>query len=335
VDCYLGEENRIDLSFLEKREAWLPNTGIYLELILKGVYHDSVNFKIEGNKEEVLISRYSWNRFFLNLRESGKVVFSVIVGGEEVASKEFEFKVVKLDVPLALSVPNLLIHPVADIRYFANRLSENLVNMTRFVLFTPGFLEKLGEGGIPSKEFYKYYDMIFSILTERGLSLVVTPFGDIVYALEFVKTRGKELLWDFVERSKRHDVIWDFTTGLRKKELGGLLDSVWNNFREDISYAVFPDMVDRIGGEGFSYIFEEFSVRGTPSTNDRGLKVARLEKFQSSFYSVRSFSKRAVENGWGTELAMDVPFRQLRSFKFSLGKALVKGYFDAKGQVDS
>lgn len=327
-DVYLGDENRIDLSFLEKRETWLPNTGIYLEFILKGVYHEKVDFKVEGEKNKVLVSRYSWNRFFLNLKDSGEVTFSVLLGDEVLVEKKLQFNVAHLHVPLAMSVPNLLVHPVSDIRYFANRLSENLVNLTRFTLFTPGFLEKLSDG-VPTKEFYKYYEMLFAILTERGITLVVSPYGDIVYALDFIKEAGKDILWEFVERGKRYNIVWDFTSGLRQKELGGLLDSVWNKFREDVVYSVFPTMVDRIGGEGFSYIFQEYSIKDIPPQNDRGIKVARLNKLPPSFYSVRSFSKRAVESGWGVELVTEVPFRQLRNFKYSLCKAMVRGYFDA------
>ena len=332
VDCYLGEDNRIDLSFLEQRKAWLPGTGIYLEFILKGIYNKSINFKVEGGRDEVLVSRYSWNRFFLNLKKSGDVSFTVLMDGEEVVEKTMHFNVVNIEVPLVLSVPNLLIHPVADVRYFANRLSENLINTTRFVLFTPGLLEK--HGGSPSKEFFKFYEMLFSILTERGITLIVSPYGDMVYALDFVKEAGKDILWEFVELGKKYKVIWDFTSGLRKKELAGLLDSVWNRFKEDVSYAVFPDLVDKVGGEGFSYIIEEYKQKGTPPVNDKGIKIAKMAHPAMNFYTVRSFTRRAVESNWGVELSIPVPFKQLRNFKYSLGRAIIRGYADAKDLKD-
>jgi len=330
ADVYLGEENRIDLSFLEKREAWLPGTGIYLEFILKGVYDKNINFKIEGNKEEVMISRYSWNRYFLNLRESGDVTFRVLCDGEEIASKVMHFNIMNINVPLSVSVPNLMAHPVSDIRYFANRLSENMVNMTRFILFSPGFLEKLDENMKPSREFFKFYEMIFSILTERGLSLVITPYADMVYSLDFVKEQGKDILWEFVERGKKFNIVWDFTSGLRHKELGGLLDSVWNKFKEEVDYAVMPHMVEKIGGEGFACVIETFGPKDIPSYNDKGVKIARLLRPTTNYYALRSFTTRFVENNWGVELAVNVPFKQLRSFKYALGKAIHEGYRNAK-----
>lgn len=330
VDVYLGEESRIDLSFLEKREAWLPGTGIYLEFILKGVYDKNINFKVEGDREEVMISRYSWNRYFLNLRSSGEVVFRVLCDGEEVVSKSMHFKVVGIDVPLLVSVPNLLAHPVSDIRYFANRLSENMINATRFTLFSPGFLEKLDSNMKPSKEFFKFYEMIFSILTERGISLVVTPYADMVYSLDFVKEEGKELLWEFVARGKKFNIVWDFTSGLRHKELGALLDSVWNKYKEETGYAVLPHMVEKIGGEGFAYVVQPFGPKEIPAPNEKGVKVARLRKPQANFYTLRSFTSCAVENNWGMEFVIDVPFKQLRTFKYSLLKAIYQGYRDVK-----
>lgn len=334
ADVYLGEDSRIDLAFLEQRDAWLPGTGIYLEFILKGVYHEKINFVIQGEEDEVLVSRYSWNRFFLNLRKSGKVRFAVVEGDNVAVEKEMFFKVENIEVPVAYSVSNLLTHSVADIRYFANRLSENLVNTTRFTLFTPSFLERTsGRGGL-TREFFKFYEMIFSILTERGISLIVSPYGDIVYALDFIKDTGKEVLWEFVNLGKKYDIVWDFTAGLRVKELGGLVDSVWNRFQEDARYAVYSSMVDRVGGEGFACMIEEFNQDETPPENEKGVKIARLPQgvaqYESSFYKLRQFTKRAVENNWGVELCLEVPFKHLRQVKYSLGRAMIQGYRDAK-----
>lgn len=330
ADVYIGEDNRIDLSFLERREAWLPGTGIYLEFILKGVYDKNINFKVEGNREEVMISRYSWNRFFLNLHNSGEVAFRVLCDGEEVVSKSMYFKVVNADVPLSVSVSNLMAHPVSDIRYFANRLSENMINTTRFTLFSPGFLEKLDNDMRPSKEFFKFYEMIFSILTERGISLVVTPYADMVYALDFIKEEGKEILWEFVDRGKKFNIVWDFTSGLRAKELGSLLDSVWNKFKEEVDYAVLPSMIGKVGGEGFAHVIEDYEPKETPSLNDKGIKIARLTSPSINLLALRSFTSRSVENNWGVELAVDVPFKQMRNFKYSLVRALHQGYKDAR-----
>lgn len=330
ADVYLGEDNRIDLDFLEKRSAWLPGTGIYLEFILKGIYDKKINFVVKGDKEEILISRYTWNRFFLNLRQSGKVNFMIMEGDEVVTAKELFFKVVEIDVPIVYSVTNLLSHPVSDIRYFANRLSENLVNTTRFILFTPSFLERVTSKGIVTKEFLKFYEMIFSILTERGISLIISPYGDIIYTLDFIKDAGKEVLWQFVDMGKKYNIVWDFTSGLRAKELGGLVDSVWGHFQEDVKYAVFDNMVERVGGEGFSYLIKNFNYKETPPENEKGVKIARLSQLSTNFYTLRMFANRAVLNNWGVELCTEVPFRQLRRIKYSLGKALVQGYKDAR-----
>lgn len=330
VDVFLGEDSRIDLTFLEQRSAWLPGTGIYLEFILKGIYHEEINFMVQGDKEEILVSRYSWNRFFLNLRQSGNVNFTVLEGDEVVAEKTLFFQVEDIDVPIVYSVSNLLSHPVSDIRYFANRLSENLVNTTRFTLFTPSFLERVTAKGVLSKEFLKFYEMIFSILTERGISLIISPYGDIVYALDFIKDVGKEVLWQFVDLGKKYNIVWDFTAGLRAKELGGLVDSVWQHFGEDTHYAVFPDIVDKVGGEGFSYLIKNFHYKETPPENDRGVKIARLVNSSTNFYNLRMFAKEAVLNNWGVELCVDAPFKQLRRVKYSLGKALIQGYKDAR-----
>jgi hypothetical protein len=335
VDVYLGEDKRIDLEFLEKRSAWLPGTGIYLEFILKGVYHEKINFMVQGDKDEVLVSRYSWNRFFLNLRQSGTVNFVVLEGDEVVVDREMFFQVEEIDVPIVYSVTNLLSHPVSDIRYFANRLSENLVNTTRFTLFTPSFLERVTVKGVLTREFLKFYEMIFSILTERGISLIVSPYGDIIYALDFIKDAGKEILWQFVDLGKKYNVVWDFTSGLRAKELGGLVDSVWGHFKEDARYAVFSDMVDKVGGEGFSYLIKKFHYKETPPENEKGVKIARLAQSSSNFYNLRVFAERAVVNNWGVELCVDAPFRQLRRIKYSLGKALVQGYKDARGSTNT
>jgi len=202
--------------------------------------------------------------------------------------------------------------------------------MTRFTLFSPGFLEKLDNDMKPSKEFFKFYEMIFSILTERGISLVVTPYADMVYALDFVKKEGKEILWEFVERGKKFNIVWDFTSGLRDKELGALLDSVWNKFREDVDYAVFPHMVEKVGGEGFAHVIESFGSREVPVFNDKGIKIARLSSSSNGFHTLRSFTKRFVSNNWGIEVVVEVPFKQLRGFKYSLVRAIHQGYRDAR-----
>jgi len=339
ADVFLGEDSRIDLAFLEQRDAWLPGTGIYLEFILKGIYHEKINFMVQGEEDEILVSRYSWNRFFLNLRKSGKVKFAVIEGDNVVVEKEMFFKIENIDVPIVYSVANLLSHSVADIRYFANRLSENLVNTTRFTLFTPSFLERTSVKGNLTKDFFKFYEMIFSILTERGISLIVSPYGDIVYALDFIKDAGKEVLWEFVDIGKKYNIVWDFTAGLRAKELGGLVDSVWSRFQEDARYAVYSNIMDKVGGEGFAYLIESFDLNEVPPENEKGVKIARLPKrvvqYESSFYKLRQFTRRAVEKNWGVELCLDIPFRQLRQAKYSLGRALVRGYKDARGTKDT
>lgn len=131
VDCYVGENARVDISFLEKRKLWLPFTGIYLEFLLKGAYQKQVDFEIVSPSENVTIARHAWNRFFVNVQQSETVEFKVSVDGKETISQPYTFNVADVDVPLMFSVLNLFTYPVSDVRFFANRLSENIVNSSK------------------------------------------------------------------------------------------------------------------------------------------------------------------------------------------------------------
>ena len=330
-DVFLGEDSRLDLSFLKGRKTWLYGTGIYLEFILRGMYDRKINFNVTGDKEAILISRYSWNRFFINLQESGTVSFTVTLEDSVIIKEVISFNVMKIEEPLVISVPDLLTYPVSDIRYFANRLSESMINMTRCTLFTFTFMERLYRVGASSKDFFNYYEMLFSILTERGVSLIISPYGDMAYMIDFIKNMGKDVLWSFVRLGQKYRVIWDFTLGLRQKELGGLLDSVWNRYKEAALYAVYPDMVEKVGGEGFAYVLEDIKLDEVPILNERGIKIARLIDSETNFQVISSFTKRMVEKNWGVELRCNVPSRQLRKVEFFLGQALFQGYRDAKG----
>jgi len=94
VDVFLGEKNFIDLSFFNRRKEWLPGTGLYVEFSVNGKYDEMVSFLIEPeNTEAVKISRYSWNKFFINIENSSKVVLKIKVGNKVVVEDSFDINV--------------------------------------------------------------------------------------------------------------------------------------------------------------------------------------------------------------------------------------------------
>lgn len=333
VDCYVGENPKIDISFLERRKFWLPYTGIYLEFLLKGEYCKQVDFQIVSPSENITVVRHAWNRFFVNVHSSETVHFKVNIDGEEMVSQLYTFNVVEIDVPLLFSVLNLFQYPVTDVRFFANRLSENLVNGTRIQYFTPTCLEKLSRSDFDiGDSYWKFFELLFSILTERGITVYVSPFGQRVpYPLDFIP-KLKPILWELMEIGKKFHIIWDFSEGLRKKELGSLVDASVNRFSHDVPMVTQKDMVQKLGGEGFSHQFVINSkIKDLVEPNERGVKILRLRENVSDFYKLRKYVTKAVSKGYGFEYVYFPKAKKLHDMHYSMSRALYMGYADAKG----
>jgi len=332
VDVYVGDKNEFDTSFLERRTHWLPYTGIYLEFILKGVYDEKLDFQVTSSAPEaILVSRHSWNRFFLNIQGTGSVEFAVIRDGKSCIEKTLDFDVVNSDVPLLFSVPSLVSFPISDVRFFANRLSENLVNGTRINLFTAKQLETLMqcEFKLDDSVLWRLLELIFSILTERGLVVFLSPFNsEMGYPLEMLQKLREVLFW-CVERGMKFRIVWDLCSGLRKRELESMIDALVGRFGHDISLAVSPECINKVGGEGFSHIFKEFKDKADIPENERGVKIARYQG-KADYYGLRSFTRRAATSGWGTEYLYLNPNKHLRKIRYSLSRALYQGYQDTK-----
>lgn len=330
-DVYLGDNPRIDISFLKRRKSWLPHTGIYLEFLLRGVYQKQVDFQIVSPNDGVTVTRHAWNRFFLNVQHTETVEFVVTVGDKVVIKEPFMFQVAELDVPLMFSVLNLFGYSVSDVRFFANRLSENLVNSTRIQYFSPKTMENLAQMGFePGESYWRLYELLFSILTERGIVVYITPFGQRVpYPLEFLE-KLKPILWEIIERSSKFRLVWDFSEGLRRKELSGFVDSTVHRFKNDVPLVVRKDMIAKVGGEGFSHQFENVRLNVKLNPNEKGTKILRLRESVSDFYVLRQFVSEAVKNGYGVEYVYYPKAKSLHNMHYSLSRALFLGYTDAK-----
>lgn len=332
VDVYVGDERRLDISFLEKREQWLPFTGVYLEFMLKGTYDKQINFELIPRSGNVFVTRHSWNRFFVNVQDTDTLKFVVTEAGLPVLESEYTFNVMSIKVPLMFSVLNLFSnHTVSDVRFFANRLSEHLVNGTRVQFFTPKVLEKLAQLKFSvSDSYWRFYELLFSILTERGLRVYVTPFGHRVpYPLPFLE-KLKPILWDGMERCKKFKIVWDFSEGLRKKELGGFIDGSMSRFGNDVPLVVHPDMYDRVGGEGYSHSFLNVKLSDTLNPNEKGVKIARIRDTNVDFFALRRFVACAVEMGYGVEYLSYPRTYNLHRMHYSISRALYLGYVDGK-----
>lgn len=332
ANVFFGDTSYFDTTFLERRDYWLPYTGVYLEFVVKGINNKNLDFRVTSSDGEAIsISRHSWNRFFLNIQGSGSISFELLEGEKVKVAKQVSFEVVSAEVPLLYSLLFLFKFPVADIRFFANRLSENLVNSTRFILFTPKCTESLVSSRFTLESpLWRLYELIFSILTERGITVYVTPFHfQGVYSLDLVK-KLKETLLGFMDRSKKFRIVWDFSSGLREKELGGLVDSVVSRFERDIPLMVSSQMYNRLGGEGFCHGVESFGLEEAIPLNEKGVKIARLKGERApDFYTLRVFSQKAREAGWGTECVYPFSGKSLRLVPYSLSRALYRGYCDA------
>lgn len=334
VDVYLGDESKFDTEFLEKRKQWLPYSGIYLEFILKGMFEERVDFRItSSNKESILVNQHSWNRFFLNIQSSASVRFELIKEEKCLTEKIIKFDVVKTEVPLLFSVPNLFNYHVSDIRFFANRLAENLNNGTRFVLFNARHLEYLNKLDFEfenAEVHWKLCELVFSILTERGLVVFITPFSeDVPYLLKALPKYKNALLW-YMERSKKFRIVWDLSSGLRDREISSFVDSALGRFGRDMSLVVSKNMFEKLGGEGFSYFKKEFELKEDIPQNERGVKVASCVSDKADYYALRRFAERATKSGWGAEYVCVDSGRSLRNIQYSFGRALYRGYLDAQ-----
>jgi len=335
IDTFLGEEgNYFDTSFLQKRKSWLPHTGIYLEFILKGLYDQRIDFKLSTGSSGILIKRHSWNRFFLNIKDSGIVVFELIREGKPFMKSEVSFDVVNIEVPLLLSVPSLLKYSISEIRYFANRLSENLVNGTRFVLFSSSFLDDFSKNNCELKEdsvYLRLFELVLSILTERGIIAFVSPFDlEVPYTLSLIQDLKKALLF-VMEKEKKFRIVWDLSTGLRKREQESLVDSVFHKLGREVPLVVSQNCFSKLGGEGFCYYIQKVKQEEIVPQNEKGVKVAQFSGKSPDFYSLRSFSQRMTKLNWGVEYVCPVEKGvNLKKLQYSLGKALSQGYFDVE-----
>lgn len=332
VDVYVGDEGRLDISFLEKRTKWLPSTGVYLEFMLKGCYDKQINFDVSSGDGNVFVTRHSWNKFFVNVQRTDTVTFSVSEGGQPFLDAQYTFNVVEVEVPLMFSILGLLgDYSVSDVRFFANRLSENLVNSTRVQLFTPKIMDRLAKHDFRwGDTSWKLFELLLSILTERGITVYVTPFGQRVpYPLEFLE-RLKPVLWEAMENGKKFKLVWDFSEGLRKKELGGFVDAAVQRFGNDIPLVIRDDMVNKVGGEGFSYSFHNVKMKDPINPNERGIKILRVKEAISDFYLLTKFVSRAVQNGYGVEYVFYPKTYSLHKMHYSISRSLYKGYEDAK-----
>jgi hypothetical protein len=140
----------------------------------------------------------------------------------------------------------------------------------------------------------------------------------------------RELLVEYVEKSAKFKVIWDLTSGVRRKELGSTIDFLVNKFGKDIKLAVRADMFNKVGGEGFAQTFVEFHLKDKIPYNDRGIKIARIKDFTRDYFAIRSFTKDAVESGWGVEFSPRLDARDLRKVQYSLSRAVFIGYSDVQ-----
>jgi hypothetical protein len=328
--CINGDKVEIDSSFLERRESWLSGTGVYLEFILKGGYSEPYDFDVIPGGDGATVSRHAWNRFFLNLKSTDMVRFVIKASGKVVSEKSLTFTVVPMSVPLLFSVPELVKYSISDIRYFANRISENMVGGTRFTLFSSRTLAYLSKVDMnPEDSFWKMHELILSILTERGLSVYVSPFDDrTLYTIEILK-QLRPVLLSYAERNLKFNLVWDLSGGIYKSGVSGVVDSFFNKFGRDIRVATCSEFASKLGGEGFAQVVVKGKMTDQIEPNTMGTKIFRIHLITSDFYKLRSFVANLVKNGWGVECVMEDTPSYIRKIQFSLGNALYRGYTDA------
>jgi len=150
-----------------------------------------------------------------------------------------------------------------------------------------------------------------------------------------------------IEHCKKYRIVWDFSSGLRQKELGGMVDSVVGKFNQSVTLIVPPKCIERCGGEGLCGQLKLFNHANDILENERGYKVAQMPhpKLRSvlirekkinlpdvNFFGVQSFVEQASQMGWGSELYLDIPSHYVRRFRFSILKAFYKGYRKGYGE---
>jgi hypothetical protein len=332
-----GGKATLNTTFLESRDSWLANTGIYLEFIPRGTYATRLDFLVSAS-DGISVVRFSWNRFFLNIKSTASVVFKIVnfVEGREVilGEKTLQFSVADTKVPLLFTYPYLFDLPVFDIRFFANRISENLVSGTRVVLFSFKAVDLLTKVKVSVDEsFWRFHELGLSILTERGLTVHVTPFDDTFAYSPFLLKQLRELLFVYAERMLKFNLVWDVSFGFRKKDQGSILDSLINRFHKDLRLAVSSDMIEKVGGEGFGVLVASPRVDEILTKNEKGEKIARLKDRNLDFYALRSFTERAASANWGVEYVWKSIISRAKEIRYSLSRALYQGYEDSLGNA--
>lgn len=335
IDVFLGEKCYIDLSFLSKRRKWLPNTGIYIEFNLNGRYDVPINFDLISEDENCIqITRYSWNKFFLNVDDTSSILFRVKSEKNVFIETPFKFEVEKSDVPVVCTIPFLLQCSVADVRFFCNRLSERMVNGTRLTLFTPFVLEKLSEKDWElTEEDLKYFDVLFSIITERGLDLYVTFFDYRSFYTHELIHDLKKFIYLFMERFKKFNVVWDFSGGLPFKSLNIVAEGILSRYKDTNMRVVVPTSFSSkvTSGVVFKHILP-FNPKIVESSSDGGAydTILRINGRQlNDFYALRTTVREIVKHGYGVEYYMGHT-RTMNDVRLSLAKAVVLGRDDAK-----
>jgi hypothetical protein len=323
VDVFLDENKSFDFWFLNKRSEWLASTGLYIEFAPRGVYHSQIDFVIESEDTSAIkVWKYSWNRFFVNLLKSGTVKFSVLegLGMDRVLLSETKyFKVVEHSVPLLFTNPLLFTLGISEIRYFCNRISERLVSGTRAVLFTHQFLDCLGT--TMREESWRYFDMVFSIVTERGLKLFVSPFDPhCIYDRETTVFLRK-LLYEFIEHYSKYNIVWDLSSGIPARFMNSVVDGVLNTFKHQSVSWILPDVYKEAS---FGYHFSPYEIGKTSCEDlEEGKKIFQVHSRDVKFDDLRDLTKEIVLSGCGVEVLVDGS--DLRRMPFVLAKAMRLG----------
>jgi hypothetical protein len=311
IDVFLGDACSIDFSFLEKRKKWLSSTGVYVEFDVHGKYDQPLTFLVESlDSEKISVCRYSWNKFFLNLNASSQVLFRVKEGDVVKVERLLDFDVVKIEAQLVFSVPNLLDYGVSDIRFFCNRLSEKLVNGTRIVLFSQGMLQRFAgvDWNAEEEGMLGFFDMVFSIVTERGLCLYVTPFDEHAVYTEEIIGYLKKILFKFIERYSKLKIVWDFSSGLPNRFINVIFDGVLDRFQSLNVEMILPAILKNKNSDKFGmHLQREFVpvLDEIKESNESGKRLLCITMPDVDTEQLRLFVASAVKNNYGVELVLD------------------------------
>ena len=335
IDVFLGDACSIDFSFLERREKWLSSTGVYVEFEVHGKWEQPLTFLVESlDLEKIKVCRFAWNKFFLNLDGSSQVLFRVKEGDVVRVERLLDFDVIKIDAQLVFSVPNLLDYEVSDIRFFCNRLSEKLVNGTRIVLFSQNMLQRFADIGwnATDEEMVSFFDMVFSIVTERGLCLYVTPFDDRAVYTEEIIGSLKKILFAFIERYSKLKIVWDFSSGLPTRFIDVIFDGVLDKFQNLNVEMVLPSVVKNRNGDKFgTNIKRELvdTLDEIQDSNDLGKRLLCITFKNLDTEKLKLFVASAVRNNYGVELVVDCT-SDIRQLQYFLAYFMYLGYEEVK-----